>query len=268
MVFIDKYFVRSIYIKKESMKSYLYKTKEGAEKASKELGCEGSHKHKRKTFMPCKTHKEFLDVTQTSKPEGEMDEIIDYDGNMLNSKIPILDPNVSADGNTTMDKTVAMARITQDPLTRGYRTYYGESIEKKEVSEEDMEDAFGYDETKFIDADETINFFMDELGFDEDDAKGRSEEMGKDPKLDDSSEFKGKKNFVMKGRLTEKGKVLSKEDLIKMADDMLVSKSEDKDLKIDRKLSPILVRNIKALKKLALLDGISTSELVKILKNE
>jgi hypothetical protein len=49
---------------------------------------------------------------------------------------------------------------------------------------------------------------------------------------------------------------------------MLVSKSEDKDLKIDRKLSPILVRNIKALKKLALLDGISTSELVKILKNE
>ena len=142
------------------------------------------------------------------------------------------------------------------------------AIDMTKVSEEDMEDAFGYDETKFMDADETIDFFMDELGFDEDDAKGRSEEMGKDPKLDDSSEFKGKKNFVMKGRLTEKGKVLSKEDLIKMADDMLVSKSEDKDLKIDRKLSPILVRNIKALKKLALLDGISTSELVKILKNE
>ena len=38
-----------------------------------------------------------------------------------------------------------------------------------------------------MDADETINFFMDELGFDEDDAKGRSEEIGKDPKLDDSS---------------------------------------------------------------------------------
>ena len=268
MVFIDKYFVRSIYIKKESMKSYLYKTVEGAEKASKELGCEGSHKHKRKTFMPCESHKEFLTKTKNNQPEGEMDEIIDYDGTMLNSKIPILDPTVSADGNTTMDKTVAMARITQDPLTRGYRTYYGESVEKREVSEEDMEDAFGYDETKFMDADETIDFFIDELGFDEDDAKGRAEEMGKDPKLDDSSEFKKKKDFVMKGRLTEKGKVLSKEDLIKMADDMLVSKSEDKDLKIDRKLSPILVRNIKALKKLALLDGIATSELVKILKNE
>ena len=72
----------------------------------------------------------------------------------------------------------------------------------------------------------------------------------------------------MKGRLVEKGKVLSKEELIKMADDMLVSKSDDKDLKIDTKLSPILQRNIKVLKKLAVADGISTNELVKILKNE
>jgi hypothetical protein len=268
MVFIDKYFVRSIYIKKEPMKSYLYKTKEVAEKAAKELGCEGYHKHKRKTFMPCNTHKEFLDIIQSEKPEGEMDEVIDYDGTMLNSKIPILDPNVSADGNTTMDKTVAMARITQDPLTRGYRVYYGESVEKKEVSEEDMEDAFGYDETKFMDADETIDFFMDELGFEEDDAKGRAEEMGKDSKLDDSSEFKGKKNFVMKGRLTEKGKILSKEELLKMADDMLVSKSEDMDLKVQKDISPIIVRNIKALKKLADMDGLSVVDLIKLLKNE
>jgi len=268
MVFIDKYFVRSIYIKKEPMKSYLYKTEEGAEKAAKELGCEGTHKHKRKTFMPCKTHKEFLSITKDSTPEGEIDELIDYDGTMLNSKIPILDPNVSAKGDETMDKTVAMARITQDPLTRGYRVYYGESVEGREISEEDMEDAFGYDETKYMDADETIDFFMDELGFDEDDAKGRAEEMGKDSKLDDSSEFKNKKNFVMKGRLTEKGKFLSKEELLKMADDVLVSKSEDKDLKIDKKVSPILLRNIKALKKLANLEGISVVELIKILKNE
>jgi|TARA_R110000796_G_scaffold4566_8_gene17614 hypothetical protein len=268
MVFIDKYFVRGIYIKKESMKSYLYKTVEQAEKAANELGCEGSHKHKRNTFMPCKTHKEFLSTTKSDKPEGEMDEIIDYDGTMLNSKIPILDPTVSADGNTTMDKTVAMARITQDPLTRGYRVYYGESVEPREISEEDMEDAFGYDETKYMDADETIDFFIDELGFDEDDAKGRSEEMGKDPKLDDSSYFKKMKDFVMKGRLVEKGKVLSKEELIKMADDMLVSKSDNKDLKINSKISPILQRNIKVLKKLAVADGISTNELVKILKNE
>lgn len=268
MVFIDKYFVRSIYIKKEPMKSYLYKTQEGAEKAAKELGCDGYHKHKRKTFMPCKTHKEFLSITKDLNSGGEIDELIDYDGTMLNSKIPILDPNVTAKGDETMDKTVAMARITQDPLTRGYRVYYGESVEGREISEEDMEGAFGYDETKYMDADETIDFFMDELGFDEEDAKGRSEEMGKDPKLDDSSEFKNKKNFVMKGRLTEKGKVLSKEELLKMANDVLVSKSDDKDLKIEKNISPILIRNIKAIKKLANMEGLSTVELVKLFKNE
>lgn len=250
------------------MKSYLYKTEEGAKNAAKELGCKGFHKHKRKTFMPCETHKEFLKVSKSQKPEGELDELIDYDGTMLNSKIPILDPHVSAKGDDTMDKTVAMTRITQDPLMRGYRVYYGEGVEKKKLTEEDMEDAFGYEETKFMDADETIDYFMNELGFDEDDAEGRAEEMGKDPEMDETSPYKKKKNFVMKGRLTEKGKVLSKEEILKMAEDSLVMKSDDKDLKIEKAISPILQRNIKALKKLAMIDGVSTKELIKMLNNE
>jgi len=246
------------------MKSYLYKTEEGAKNASKELGCKGFHKHKRKTFMPCSTHKEFLDKSKSQKPEGEIDELIDYDGTMLNSKVPILDPHVTAKGDDTMDKTVAMARITQDPLTRGYRVYYGESV----VREEDMEDAFGFEETKFMDAEETVDYFMSELGFDEIDAEGRAEEMGKDPKLDDSSQYKSKKNFVMKGRLTEKGKVLSKEEILKMGEDSLVGKTDSRDIKMTKEISPILKRNIKALKKLAVMDGVSTNELIKMLKNE
>ena len=32
----------------------------------------------------------------------------------------------------TMDQTVVMARTTNDPVTRGYRVYYGESEDKKE----------------------------------------------------------------------------------------------------------------------------------------
>lgn len=250
------------------MKSYLYKTKPEAENAAEKLGCEGFHRHKRKTFMPCKSHKEFLELTKKEIPEGELDELIDYDGTMLNSKIPILDPHVTAKGDETMDKTVAMARITQDPLMRGYRVYYGEGVEGRPLTEEDMEDAFGYEETIFMDADETIDYFMNELGFDEPDAENRAEEMGKDPDLDDSSPYKKKKNFVGKLRLTEKGKVLSKEEILKMAEDSLVMKSDDRDLKTDQEVSPILKRNIKALKKLAMIDGVSTSELMKMLKNE
>jgi len=250
------------------MKSYLYKTEEGAKNAAKELGCRGFHKHKRKTFMPCDSHKVFLKKTKSQKPEGEIDELIDYDGTMLNSKVPILDPHVTAKGDDTMDKTVAMTRITQDPLMRGYRVYYGEGVEPKFISEEDMEDAFGFEETKFMDAEETIEYFMDELGFEEDDAEGRAEEMGKDPELDETSPYKDKKNFVMKGRLTEKGKQLSKEEILKMAEDSLLSKSDDRELKVDQEVSPILKRNIKALKKLAVMDGVSTNELIKMLRDE
>jgi len=250
------------------MKSYLYKTEEGALNAAKELGCEGFHKHKRKTFMPCKSHEEFLKHTKKETPEGELDELIDYDGTMLNSKIPILDPNVTAKGDDTMDKTVASTRITQDPLMRGYRVYYGEGVKSRPLSEEDMSDAFGYEETKFMDADETIDYFMEKLGFDEEDAEDRAEEMGKNPDLDETSPYKNKKNFIMKGRLVEKNKILSKEEILKMAEDSLVMKSDDLDLKMNKDVSPILKRNIKALKKLAMMDGVSTKELMKLLKDE
>ena len=54
------------------MKSYLYKTEEGAKNAAKELGCRGFHKHKRKTFMPCGTHKQFLKKTKSQKRKSEI----------------------------------------------------------------------------------------------------------------------------------------------------------------------------------------------------
>ena len=53
-----------------------------------------------------------------------------------------------------------------------------------------------------------------------------------------------------------------------MAEDSLLSKSDDRELKMDKNVSPILKRNIKALKKLAVMDGVSTNELIKMLKDE
>ena len=94
--------------------------------------------------------------------------------------------------------------------------------------------------------------------------------MGKDPELDDTSKFKEDDNFVMKGRLTEKE--FTKEQIMKMAEDSLVLKSDDKDLTkkelSDDNVSPIIKRNIKALKNMASADGISVPQLIKMLKNE
>jgi hypothetical protein len=234
------------------MKSYLYKSEESAMSASKELGCKGTHKHK-KAWMPCKTHDEFLKVTKTNK--GELEELIDYDGTMSSSKIPILDPKVTNKGTNTMDKTVAMTRITQDPLTRGYRVYYGESV----VREEDMADAFGFEETKFMDAEETINFFEKELGLEKKDAESRAEEMGKDEKIEQTSKYKKHPKFITKGRLVEKD----------VTEDTVLRKKDDLDIRSkENSASPILIRNVKALKRLANIEGVSLSELVKYLKNE
>ena len=247
------------------MTSYLYKTKEGAENAAKELGCEGFHQHKRNTFMPCKSHKIFKDKTkELEEPKEELEELVDFDGTMNNSKIPILDPRTTAPGLSTMDKRVAAGHQTQDPLMRGYRVYYGESV----VREEDMADAFGYDETKYMDAEDTIDYFVDELDFDERDAENRANEMGKDPELE-KSKIDG---AFTKMRLTEKERIISKGELQKMAEELIVKKTDDKELTkkelSNDSVSPIIKRNIKALKNMASADGISVPQLIKMLKNE
>jgi len=249
------------------MKSHLYKSKEKAEQASKELGCKGTHEHKDGKFMPCSSHKifqNFLKKSQDSKKE--LDELIDFDGTFNNSKIPPLDPRTTAKGLSTMDKRVAAGHQTQDPLMRGYRVYYGESV----VREEDMENAFGYEETKYMDAKDTIDYFVDELEFDKEEAKNRASEMGKDEKIPDNPEFEEKEGFIDTIRLTEKK--FTKEQIVKMAEDSLVLKTDDKDLTkkelSDNSVSPIIKRNVKALKNMAQADGITVPQLIKMLKNE
>ena len=252
------------------MSTYLFNTREEAKKEAETLGCKGTHIHRdggKKKFMPCSTHKQFeKKINKEEENKEEIEELVDFDGTMNNSKIPPLNPLTNAPGLSTMDKRVAAGHQTQDPLMRGYRVYYGESV----VREEDMEDAFGFEETKYMDAQDTIDYFVDELDFDERDAEDRASEMGKDPELDDTSKFKEDDNFVMKGRLTEKE--FTKEQIMKMAEDSLVLKSDDKDLTkkelSDDSTSPIIKRNIKALKNMASADGISVPQLIKMLKNE
>jgi len=247
------------------MKSHLYRNKEEALEVAKKLGCEGYHKTKRDLYKPCNSNKEILELETNEENKEEIEELVDFDGTMNNSKVPILDPRTTAPGLSTMDKRVASGHQTQDPLMRGYRVYYGESV----VREEDMADAFGFEETQFMDAKETIEYFVKELDFDERDAENRASEMGKEKSIDKTSKFKKLKNFVMKGRLVEKE--FTKEQIIKMAEDSLVLKSDDKELssKDDyNEVSPIIKRNIKALKNMADSEGISIPKLIKMFKDE
>ena len=247
---INTFFV--VFIVKMSMiKSNIFRKESAAELEATKLGCEGAHKHDG-GFMPCKSHSEWEKLTSNNDEGGEMKELVDFDGTMLSSKIPIVDPHVSP--KKTTDQTVAATRTAQDPYALGFRRYVGE---------EDMSGAFGWEETVNKGFYDTIEYLEKELGVDN--AKERAEEMGKDEKLE-KNKLPG--SFTRQ-RLYEKERVFTKEQIMKMREDLLVDKDADNDIRpSDESVSSIILRNIKALKKLAGKEGISMKQLQRLLKDE
>jgi hypothetical protein len=79
------------------------------------------------------------------KPDGELGELVNPDGSIVSSSIPILNQRNLA--KKTMDQTVRMSRVNQFPWVR---VYYGESTEGngETISEIDQSESFGYDETE------------------------------------------------------------------------------------------------------------------------
>ena len=233
------------------IKSDIFRKEKAALEKAKELGCEGTHKHDN-GFMPCKSHSEWEKLTaKGDKEEGEIEELVDFDGTMNSSKIPIIDPHVSP--KKTTDQTVAATRTSQDPYALGFRRYVGE---------EDMSGAFGWEETEDMGFDETIEYLEKELGVDN--AVKRAKKMGKDNKLEQN---KTPGSFI-RMRLQEKEKMFTKEQIMKMKEDLLVDKGDDNDIQSNKEVSKIILRNVKALKKLASKEGLSVKHLAKLLNNE
>jgi hypothetical protein len=201
----------------------------------------------------------------TKEMKGEIEELVNADGAMSNSKIPILDPKLTP--KKTMDQTVAASRITNDPISRGYRTYYGESIE--EVNEVDFSDAFGYEETEDMDGKDTYDYLVKKMDIEPDEAKKRTKQFGKDPsgKRDKNSKYKNDPNFIAKMTISE----IQKQKMIKMVEDLLMGKKNTGDADVrkkDAEASKILIKNLKTLKTQAEKEGLSVSDLIKMLKSE
>lgn len=194
------------------------------------------------------------------KPEGgekgEIEELIDFDGSLLNSKIPIHDPKMSP--TKTMDQTVFSTTQAGNPLLRGYRVYYGEGV----VREEDLTGAFGYD----VVSGDTYEDCVEKMTqMDVENPEERCQAFGKSPKLDQ----KGQE------RLTEKEiKEVQRQKMIGMLEDLLVKKSEDADLRKNKSVSkieelPLLVKkNLTNLLKHMEKNGISKTDIIKFIRNE
>ena len=195
--------------------------------------------------------KKLISKLGKEEKKEEIDELIDFDGSMLSSKIPIHDPKLSP--TKTMDQTVFAARQTNDPVMRGYRVYYGESV----VREEDLTGAFGYD----VVSGDTYEECVDKMTqMEVENPEERCQAFGKSPKLDE----KGQE------RLTEKEiKEIQRQKMIGMLEDLLVKKSSDDGIKSkDSKASKVLLKNIKSIKSMADKEGLSVSELIKLLRDE
>jgi hypothetical protein len=211
------------------------------------------------------------------KMKSEIDEFVDYDGTFLSSKIPIYNPKIAPKGTT--DQEVVQNRQPNNPLIRGYRVYWGESEDEEGniVAEVNLEDAFGYEETKDLNGPDTFETFIEDLGLSPDEAADRTVQQGKE--FDEErhkkklkkvpKKIKDDPNFIDRLTLVEKKKIdeIRKEKMTKMVEDMLVKKSKDSDVnKKNQSLSKLLTKNLESIKKIAEKEGISISDLIKVLK--
>lgn len=204
-------------------------------------------------------------VKSTKTLKTDLEELVNADGAMSNSSIPILDPKLHP--KKTMDQTISMARITNDPIARGYRSYYGESVE--EIEEIDMSGAFGYEETEDMDGKDTFEYLVKDMGMDPEEAKERTKQKGQDPtgKKDKKSPYYKDPNFITRATLSE----IQKQKAIKVLEDLLVKKKSSNDGDVNKTnlgTSRMLRRNLTVLKTQAEKEGISVSDLIKMLKSE
>ena len=207
-------------------------------------------------------------IKTTKTLKKDLEELVNLDGALSNSKIPILDPRLHP--HKTMDQTVAAARITNDPISRGYRTYYGESVE--EVKEIDMSGAFGYEETEDMDGAETYKYLVKKMGMEPDEAKERTKQQGKDPSggKDRKSPYYNDKNFITRATLSE----IQRQKAIKVVEDILMNKKNSDNSEVGKKEMgktidelPLLIRkNLKTLLNHVEKNGYSKEDLIKLIK--
>ena len=156
--------------------------------------------------------------TEDTPVESEIEELVDFDGSVLGSKVPLGYMN---------NKTISQRKTTDAvvPATRQggeqgkgyfYKRYWGESVE--EVGEHDMSKVLGMDadddgvlDTDVMTAGEVKDRFKDEYD------------------LDDFQERMDKSGVIGKGK-SRKKRIFEDEDIMKMMEVILQSKDEPKDI--------------------------------------
>eukprot|EP01050_Picozoa_sp_SAG11_P000017 SAG11_NODE_1_length_64905_cov_182.268355_17_plen_291_part_00 len=189
--------------------------------------------------------------------ESELEELVDYDGSIMTSKIPMGNQTNQTIGASKTSDDIVRATSQYGVWTSGgnfFKRYYGESVE--EVSEIDKTGVLGVDETDQLDFDGAVEYYEEELSIPKDEAIERVEKERGPENLEKN---KADGSFT-RHRLTEK------ERLIKIAEDkakdmlevILSDKEESKELTSSDNL---LQNKINSLIKLAKANNVSVEDL-------
>ena len=214
-----------------------------------------------KEVHPKMSHEEWEDDQENliTGEEEELEELVDYDGSIVGSKVPLGWENVKTMSATkTMDNTIPMSRQSGEQ-GRGYffKRFWGESVE--EIDEHDMTDVLGYDDTVYMDAGETIEYFKKEHDMGEDEAEDRAESMGKTKSLDKKSD---------EGESFQR--LVEDDDIIKMLEVILKKKDENTDIQDteDLEIPKYIDKKLRLIQKYARNHGVNMKSIINRLKNE
>ena len=204
--------------------------------------------------------KEFSDDTDfknlPDNVEKDVDEIVDSKGNFGVNKIPITKDSKGASKKTT-DQIVRTSAGSM-----GTHGVHGTHTSLRYWAEADLSKALGYEKTLGQDADieKAEDYFQDDLGLDDKETEERLSSYGYDEDLEGD-----------KVRLIENPKkyiqdyvesVLSK----KTQNNDLVKKDQTED--VDSELSPIVKKQISALKKTLIKNNLSVKDVLKLLNKD
>jgi hypothetical protein len=230
-------------------------------------------KSKIKDITKSKKIKNLKDLeSEMNSVKTEVDEFINKDLTFASKKTP-LTANANNSTVSTMDQTIAKSRQTINPLTRGFHYYYwGEGEEKSNdvVSEINLTGTYGREETENLSGPETFKVYKDVLGMEPEEAAKRTKQQGKtpDPKQHKKrlklvpKRIKNDPNFIDRMTLVEKEKIEEerKTKALKMIEDIVIDKK-------DSPAKKTIKKNISNLKKMAEKNGISITELIKMMKS-
>lgn len=156
-----------------------------------------------------------------------------------------------------------MIKLNDDMIS-----FINSMLEKDYLGEINYSDAYGYEETKDMNGEDTFEYLKDELGMDPIEAAERTKEFGKDYTGEKTKKAPKKlqkdPDFIDRMTLSEMGR----QKMIKMVEDILSKKKSTDDLvKKDNKVSKILMKNLESIKRIAEKEGININQLIKILKS-